>query len=248
MSTYREQLQHPNWQRKRLEILELANFTCEHCGARDLMLHVHHTYYEKGHAPWEYPDLSLVALCDTCHETAQTQLTVFHRLIGCLRGNVERLTGYAIGLLSAKHPDLPLELDNHEEATGLGDSYHLTADQVINSLTKTTTTGATLAALRDQRPTPSPLAAKPDAEQEKSAILAAIRDGNKTFFGMVVASAHRIDLDSETIVFTFAPAHKGLRYQLDAKQDWIEQLAYCATGRELVMVTRCEPAAQMAND
>lgn len=30
--TYTEQLQHPNWQRKRLEVMEAAEFSCELCG------------------------------------------------------------------------------------------------------------------------------------------------------------------------------------------------------------------------
>lgn len=33
-----------------------------------LGLHVHHTYYQKGKLPWEYPDSSLQCLCASCHE------------------------------------------------------------------------------------------------------------------------------------------------------------------------------------
>lgn len=244
MSTYREQLQHPNWQRKRLEILERANFTCEDCGARDLMLHVHHTYYEKGHAPWEYPDRSLIALCDTCHEDAQTRLTLFHRQIGRLRGDVERLNGYVNGLLSAQCPEVPITVPSHEEACGLGDHYRLTAEQVIQCLTNGTTTGAILATLREQRPTPSPstVVVNPHDEPDKSAILAAIRAANTTFFGLVVASAKTIDFEYGDLVFTFAWPHNGLAALLNAKRDWIERLAHSVTDRNVVIVTRCEPA------
>ena len=76
----------------------------------------------------------------------------------------------------------------------------------------------------------------------KSALLAAIREGNKTFFGMVIASAQSIEIEGEAIVFTFAPAHKGLRPQLE-QAGWIEQLAQSATGRKLKMVARDAPAA-----
>ena len=31
-------------------------------------LNVHHTYYIKGHKPWEYEDEALVALCEDCHK------------------------------------------------------------------------------------------------------------------------------------------------------------------------------------
>jgi len=30
-------------------------------------LHVHHHYYVKDRLPWEYPDLSLITLCNECH-------------------------------------------------------------------------------------------------------------------------------------------------------------------------------------
>ncbi|HCY39778.1 MAG TPA: hypothetical protein DHV48_00200 [Prolixibacteraceae bacterium] len=30
-------------------------------------LHVHHTYYQRGKKPWEYPDSSLETYCQSCH-------------------------------------------------------------------------------------------------------------------------------------------------------------------------------------
>jgi hypothetical protein len=30
-------------------------------------LNVHHTYYQSGKKPWEYPDESLITLCNPCH-------------------------------------------------------------------------------------------------------------------------------------------------------------------------------------
>ena len=65
--SYRELLLDPRWQRKRLEILERDRFRCTECGADDRTLHVHHTYYEKGKKPWEYPAESLLSLCKDCH-------------------------------------------------------------------------------------------------------------------------------------------------------------------------------------
>ena len=66
--TYREQLLHPQWQRKRLERLAAANWTCCVCGAKDETLHVHHKQYLKGRMAWEYSDAELAVLCDPCHE------------------------------------------------------------------------------------------------------------------------------------------------------------------------------------
>lgn len=42
-------------QRKRLTIMQRAEFGCERRGAADKPLNVHHTYYEYGLDPWEYP-------------------------------------------------------------------------------------------------------------------------------------------------------------------------------------------------
>ena len=65
---YSELLKDPRWQKRRLEILNRDNWTCQICGAKDKMLHVHHTCYEKGKKPWEYPDKILITLCEECHK------------------------------------------------------------------------------------------------------------------------------------------------------------------------------------
>lgn len=65
---YKEQIKSPKWQKRRLEILNRDNFTCQICGSTDRMLHVHHTYYEKGKKIWEYGDDQLITLCEDCHE------------------------------------------------------------------------------------------------------------------------------------------------------------------------------------
>lgn len=67
---YWQKLQDPRWQRKRLEILNRAEFCCESCGDTKSQLQVHHGYYEKGKEPWEYEDDTLWCLCNKCHEKA----------------------------------------------------------------------------------------------------------------------------------------------------------------------------------
>ena len=66
--TYSELLKDPRWQKKRLEILNRDNFTCQICGHNDRTLHVHHIHYKKGKKPCEYDEESLITLCDDCHE------------------------------------------------------------------------------------------------------------------------------------------------------------------------------------
>lgn len=65
--SYAEQLRHPNWQRRRLERLEVARFMCECCGSGEKTLHVHHNRYIKGRLAWEYGDDDLLVLCEECH-------------------------------------------------------------------------------------------------------------------------------------------------------------------------------------
>ncbi len=62
-----DQYKHPNWQKKRLEVLEAAGFECESCGSVDEQLHVHHKRYIKGRKIWEYSTKELAVLCESCH-------------------------------------------------------------------------------------------------------------------------------------------------------------------------------------
>jgi 5-methylcytosine-specific restriction endonuclease McrA len=66
--TYKEKLQSPKWQKKRLEILQRDNFQCVECGDTESQLHVHHIMYKKGLDPWDYENELLNTLCSTCHE------------------------------------------------------------------------------------------------------------------------------------------------------------------------------------
>ncbi len=66
--TYAAQLRHPNWQRRRLEMLSAANWQCQRCRDDSTTLHVHHRRYVKGRMAWEYEDGELLVLCETCHE------------------------------------------------------------------------------------------------------------------------------------------------------------------------------------
>jgi len=66
--SWKEQYKHPNWQRKRLEILKRDNFTCRMCLNKDDQLHVHHLKYDKTKFIWEIHEMYLVTLCHSCHE------------------------------------------------------------------------------------------------------------------------------------------------------------------------------------
>jgi hypothetical protein len=94
--TYGEQLRHPNWQRKRLEMLEAADWQCENCGEKEITLHVHHKRYIKGRMAWEYEAAELAVLCDPCHEDEHhltDELKAFLALVG-VRQALAVLYGY----------------------------------------------------------------------------------------------------------------------------------------------------------
>ena len=66
-SEYLEKLKDPRWQKRRLEIFERDNWTCQNCGNSESTLHVHHRWYAGN--PWEAPDRALVTLCENCHKS-----------------------------------------------------------------------------------------------------------------------------------------------------------------------------------
>tara|TARA_R110000868_G_C10510016_1_gene732033 strand:+ start:76 stop:480 length:405 start_codon:yes stop_codon:yes gene_type:complete len=68
MSTYSDKLRHPKWQKRRLEIMQRDEFTCQKCFAMETPLTVHHKYYTKGNEPWQYDGSALITLCEDCHE------------------------------------------------------------------------------------------------------------------------------------------------------------------------------------
>jgi hypothetical protein len=69
--TYKEQLAHPLWQKKRLQILERDNFTCKVCLDTETQLHIHHKEYKKYKKAWEYPDDNFISLCKDCHKITE---------------------------------------------------------------------------------------------------------------------------------------------------------------------------------
>jgi len=81
MTVYSEKLKSPKWQKRRLEILQRDEFTCMCCGGNEDTLNVHHTYYEKGKNPWDYPVESLQTLCEGCHKwTEDSRLEIMKKL------------------------------------------------------------------------------------------------------------------------------------------------------------------------
>jgi len=109
--TYGEQLKHPNWQKRRLQMLEAAGWACRCCESKEVTLHVHHKKYVKGRMAWEYSDSELEVLCEPCHQeehAAQSMLqtvignTEIHGYAGTLRVHV-----IAAGLVAGYVSEMP---------------------------------------------------------------------------------------------------------------------------------------------
>lgn len=73
MTEYGDKLKDPRWQRKRLEILQRDNFTCERCKSTTKTLNVHHVAYINNYQPWDYPSFYYMTLCDECHQKEHTE-------------------------------------------------------------------------------------------------------------------------------------------------------------------------------
>lgn len=83
MTTYREKLLDPRWQKRRLEILNRDEFVCQKCFDDKSTLHIHHLYYTADAEPWDAADGQLITLCAECHQ-AETD---------SLRGSIDYLVG-----------------------------------------------------------------------------------------------------------------------------------------------------------
>lgn len=65
--TYAEKLLDPRWQKKRLQVLQRENFTCQLCKDTKTTLHIHHIYYADSGNPWDVDHTVLMCLCKHCH-------------------------------------------------------------------------------------------------------------------------------------------------------------------------------------
>lgn len=77
--TYSEKLKSPKWQKKRLEILNRDNFTCQMCADKETELHVHHLKYNG--EPYEVSNEELQTLCKHCHEIETYSNKINEKLI-----------------------------------------------------------------------------------------------------------------------------------------------------------------------
>lgn len=131
--SYADLLLDPRWQRKRLEVLERADFTCEECGDKSTTLHVHHGYYEKGKKPWEYPHDSLHCVCAPCHLILTQTLAEMQRLMG---GAHQSNLDFVVGFARAEMGDhmRPIRVRNAEQVCGVARAYRMSEEEIEPAL------------------------------------------------------------------------------------------------------------------
>ncbi|MCM3881230.1 MAG: DNA polymerase III subunit gamma/tau [Vicinamibacterales bacterium] len=85
-------------------------------------------------------------------------------------------------------------------------------------------------------PRPEPTAVSVTAgDGGKDVFLSEIRKGKIFFYNTVVAQAQRIEFGADRVTFTFLPAHRTLREQLEQNRAWLESLASAAAGRKMTV-------------
>jgi hypothetical protein len=158
--SYYELLRRPEWQKKRLAVMNAADFSCQECGATERTLNVHHRFYKKGAKPWEYVDEDLVCLCEECHRDRHELQVDLGRRLGRLPHQwLEHVNGYAAGLLlnMGEVGDVPCPTSDF--AMGLASVYGLSpwwvwADRILAERVRDgSVSHELLAALADERKT-----------------------------------------------------------------------------------------------
>jgi hypothetical protein len=144
--TYAEQLKHPNWQRKRLEILGRDEFRCQVCYDDESTLHVHHKHYHKGRMAWEYEAHELVTLCENCHEALHKQGDDTKDLLAKLNVDGPYSVSGALALIAGwGHQNCGYDLSEHFSAS----PYNFVLGQVADLIDTFNWKMADLIAFRD---------------------------------------------------------------------------------------------------
>ena len=75
----------------------------------------------------------------------------------------------------------------------------------------------------------------PAGEGGRDAFLLEIRKGKAMFYNTVVAQAQKIEFGPERVTFSFLPAHRMLREQVETNKQWLEQIASGVAGKRMTV-------------
>ena len=86
-----------------------------------------------------------------------------------------------------------------------------------------------------QEPPPTPPASALSGDAARDAFLVEIRKAKAFFYNTVVAQAQKIEFGPERVTFSFLPAHRTLREQLEQNRAWLEQIASGVAGKKIIV-------------
>jgi DNA polymerase III subunit gamma/tau len=82
---------------------------------------------------------------------------------------------------------------------------------------------------------PKPVGVTGTGEGGRDAFLMEIRKSKSAFYNTVVAQAQKIEFGPERVTFSFLPAHRMLREQVETNRQWLEQMASGVAGRRMTV-------------
>jgi DNA polymerase-3 subunit gamma/tau len=80
---------------------------------------------------------------------------------------------------------------------------------------------------------PKPVSSAPG--EGRDAFLMEIRKSKQMFYNTVVAQAQKIEFGPDRVTFSFLPAHRMLREQVESNRQWLEQTASAVAGRRMTV-------------
>jgi DNA polymerase-3 subunit gamma/tau len=90
-------------------------------------------------------------------------------------------------------------------------------------------------------PSPANTAANPtvqslgSGDEARNAFLTEIRKSKAMFYNTVVAQAQQIEFGNDRVTFSFLPAHRMLREQVEQNRPWLEQMAGGIAGKKMTV-------------
>jgi DNA polymerase-3 subunit gamma/tau len=81
---------------------------------------------------------------------------------------------------------------------------------------------------------PAPVAV-PSAGEPRDTFLLEIRKSKQAFYNTVVAQAQKIEFGPDRVTFSFLPAHRMLREQVETNRQWLEQTASAVAGKRMTV-------------
>lgn len=131
-TTYSQKLKDPRWQRRRLEILERDNFTCQYCNDSEHELHVHHWSYSTN--PWETDADDLTTLCKQCHYIIED--CIAETIVVCAVNKTLFSTGRMVCFVRTDR-GMDLYLFDEDGCYDIAFSYGKESIEIINSFVNT---------------------------------------------------------------------------------------------------------------